>query len=100
MPELCVTLLCPPAIEENLLDLLLMSSATSVFTSTPTAAHGVDHGRLSPMEQVLGRAHAVQVQVIVPEADKAPLLDALREQFSKTGLRYWVTPILEAGEFE
>lgn len=98
MSEFCVTLLCPPAIEEELLDLLLMSSTCTVFTSAPTAAHGLAHENLSQMEQVLGRAQAVQVQVIVPGDDKAPLLEALRRQFSNTGLRYWVTPVLETGE--
>ena len=98
MSELCVTLLCPPVIEEKLLDLLLMSSTTAVFASTPTAAHGLAHEELNQMEQVLGRAQAVQVQVIIADVDKAPLLEALRRQFSNTGLRYWVTPVLEAGE--
>jgi hypothetical protein len=99
MSELCVTLLCPPPIEEKLLDLLLMSSATALFTSAPAAAHGLAHEELSQMEQVLGRAQAVQVQVIVPSTDKTRLFETLREQFSNTGLRYWVTPVLEAGEF-
>lgn len=98
MSELCVTLLCPPAIEEKLLDLLLMSSTSMLFISTPTAAHGLAHENLNQMEQVLGRAQSVQVQVIVADAGKAALLDALRRQFSRTGLRYWVTPVLEAGE--
>lgn len=98
MSEHCLTLLCPPAIEEKLLDLLLMSSITTVFTSAPTAAHGIAHEDLNQMEQVLGRAQAVQVQVIVSDADKATLLETLRQQFSKTGLRYWVTPVLESGD--
>ncbi len=99
MSEICVTLLCPPAIEEKLLDLLLMSSATMVFTSTSTAAHGLAHEHLNQMEQVLGRAQAVQVQVVVAAGHRAPMLDALRRQFANTGLRYWVTPVLDAGEF-
>lgn len=98
MSEHCLTLLCPPAIEEKLLDLLLMSSITTVFTSVPTAAHGIAHEDLNQMEQVLGRSQAVQVQVIVSDADKAMLLETLRQQFSKTGLRYWVTPVLESGD--
>ena len=57
MSELCLTLLCPPAIEEKLLDLLLMSpNIATVFTSTPTAAHGLAHENLDQTEQVLGRA--------------------------------------------
>ena len=98
MSELCMTLLCPPEVEEKLLDLLLMSSNVAVFTSTATAAHGLAHEHLDQMEQVLGRAHATQVQVIIGGADKTLLIDALRLQFSGTGLRYWVTPVLEAGE--
>ena len=41
MSELCLTLLCPPAIEEKLLDLLLLSPNATVFTSAPIAAHGL-----------------------------------------------------------
>jgi hypothetical protein len=50
------------------------------------------------MEQVLGRGQAVYVQAIVASADKALLFEALHQQLSNTGLRYWVTPVLEAGQ--
>ena len=98
MSELCLTLLCPPAIEEKLLDFLLMSSDTTVFTSTPTAAHGLAHKYLDKEEQVLGRARATEVQVVFAAADKVALLDALHQQFSGAGLRYWVTMVVEAGD--
>ena len=98
MSELCLTLLCPPAVEEKLLDLLLMSPNAAVFTSAPTAAHGLAFGRLNQTEQVLGRAFATQVQVIIPTADKAALLCSIQEQFAGAGLRYWTTTVVEAGE--
>ena len=98
MSELCLTLLCPPAVEEKLLDLLLMSPNAAVFTSAPTAAHGLAFGRLNQAEQVLGRAFATQVQVIIPTADKAALLGDIQEQFAGAGLRYWTTTVVEAGE--
>ena len=98
MPELCLTLLCPPAIEEKLLDLLLMSPNVTVFTSTATAAHGLPAGTLSQSEQVLGRAHAIQVQVVFAAADKTVLLDQIRRQFAGAGVRYWLTEVVEAGE--
>ena len=98
MSELCLTLLCPPAIEEKLLDLLLVSPMATVFTSTATAAHGLPVGNLSQTEQVLGRAHATQVQVILAAADKTTLLENIRRQFAGTGLRFWVTTVVEAGE--
>ncbi len=98
MSELCLTLLCPPAVEEKLLDLLLMFPGRTVFTSTATAAHGLAHEYLDQTEQVLGRAHATEIQVIFAAADKAALLEALRREFAGAGLRYWVTTVVEAGE--
>lgn len=98
MPELCLTLLCPPAIEEKLLDLLLMLPNTTVFTSTPTAAHGLVVWNLSQSEQVAGRARAIEIKVLLAEADKTVLLDAIRRQFAGSGLRYWVTTVVETGE--
>ena len=98
MSELCLTLLCSPALEEKLLDLLLLSSEAAVFTSTPTAEHGSAFGRLSPTEQVLGRALATQIQVLLAAKDKESILEAIREQFAGAGLRFWVTPVIEAGE--
>ena len=98
MSELCLTLICPPAVEEKLLDLLLLSPNVTVFTSTATAAHGMAHDNLDQTEQVLGRARATGIQVIVAASDKAALLEAIRQQFSGAGLRYWVTTVAEAGE--
>lgn len=98
MSELCLTLVCPPAVEEKLLDLLLMSLDVTFFTSTATAAHGMAHDNLDQTEQVLGRARATGIQVIFAAANKAALLDAIRQQFAGTGLRYWLTVVAEAGE--
>ena len=98
MSELCLTLLCPPAVEEKLLDLLLLSTTPTVFTSTATAAHGLAHEYLDQTEQVLGRARATKVQVIFAAAEKTALLDAIRQEFAGAGLRYWVTTVVETGE--
>lgn len=99
MTKLCLTLLCPPTLEEKLLDTLLLSPQAAVFTSTPTAAHGSAAGQLSPAEQVLGRAVATQVQVLLVAADKEALLNTIQQQFAGTGMRYWLAPILEQGAF-
>ncbi len=97
MSELCLTLVCPPAVEEKLLDLLLLSPHVSFFTSTATAAHGMAHDNLDQTEQVLGRARATEIQVILDAANQAALLDAVRRQFAGAGLRYWLTAVAEAG---
>lgn len=98
MSELCLTLICPPAVEEKLLDLLLLSPEVTFFTSTATAAHGTAHDDLDQTEQVLGRARATGIQVILDATDQAALLAAIRQQFAGAGLRYWLTPVAEAGE--
>ena len=98
MADLCLTLLCPPAVEEKLLDTLLMLSRALVFTSTPIAAHGLAMRDLSQAEQVMGRAEATEVQVIFPAEDKDQLLGQLRSQLAGAGLRYWLTPVIEAGD--
>lgn len=98
MSELCLTLLCPTTLEEKLLDALLMTPEISVFTSTPTAAHGLATGRLSAAEQVLGRALVTQVQALLMLNDREDVLSSIREQFAGTGLRYWITPVIETGE--
>ncbi len=97
MSELCLTLLCPPALEEKLLDLLLMSPEATVFTSAPVAAHGLAFGRLSASEQVLGRAQATQIQVLLDQTKKDAVLAAVQTQFAGAGLRYWLTPVSEEG---
>lgn len=99
MSELCLTLLCPPALKEKLLDMLLMSPEVALFTSTPTAAHGSAVGHLSPAEQVLGRAIATQVQVLFAAKDQEALLNTIQQQFAGTGMCYWLVPILEQGAF-
>lgn len=98
MSELCLTLLCPPAIEERVLDLLLMSPDAMFFTSTPTAAHGMASSGLSQTEQVMGRAQAVQIQLVFGAAAKAALFERLRQEFTGAGLRYWLTTVVETGE--
>jgi hypothetical protein len=100
MPDLCLTLLCPPALEERVLDALLMMSEVAVFASSAAAAHGLSHARLSATEQVLGLAVMTQVQVLLSDAQRPKILADLKQQFAGTGLHYWMTPIIEAGEFE
>lgn len=98
--KLCLTLLCPPTVEEKLLDLLLEAAGQAVFTSTPIFSHGLAPNSLNPAEQVMGRSASVQLQIIVEDADIEPLLQRLREAFRGTGLRYWASPLLLEGEIE
>lgn len=99
MAEFCLTLICPPAVEEKLLDMLLAAVGSEVFTSTPTHSHGTAPGRLTAEEQVMGRSRAIQVQVLLSGAELESLRALLKSEFAGTGLRYWVTAVAFEGEF-
>ncbi len=98
MAEFCLTLICPPIIEEKLLDTLLATAGNEVFTSTPTFGHGTAPGRWSATEQVMGRSRAVQVQILLTAAELERLLARLKTNFPGAGLRYWVSPLSAEGE--
>lgn len=98
MPDLCLTLLCPPAQEERVLDMLLMTPEITVFTSSRAAAHGLHPSRLSAGEQVLGLAVMTQVQALLSGPGQDAVLAELKRKLAGSGLRYWLTPLIESGE--
>ncbi len=102
MSLVCLSLLGSPALEEKLLDQLLRSPHDLTFTSQTCASHGGHnqdgHGGLDASEQVLGRARAMLVQVLVPETLARQLLQDLEALFGRSGLRYWLTPVIEEGQ--
>ena len=100
MADICLTLICPPEVEEHILDLLLLEPGIAVFTSTSTSAHGVALGARSQMEQVLGRASALQIQALISETDKLRIIAAISGRFAGAGIRYWVSQIAESGEVQ
>lgn len=98
MADYCMTLICPCAVEEKLLDALLATVGADVFTSTPTHSHGTAPGRLSATEQVMGRSRSVQVQVLLSPQELQGLRELLLREFAGTGLRYWATAVALEGE--
>ena len=95
----CLTLICPPTVEEKLLDLLLANAGSEVFLSTPTHSHGIGQERLSATEQVMGRSRAMQVNVLLTTDELGKLRALLQRDFAGTGMRYWATPLAFDGEF-
>lgn len=99
MADYCLSLICPPTVEEKLLDVLLANAGSEVFTSTPTYSHGTAQGRLTATEQVMGRSRAVQVNVLLTEEELSRLRELLQREFAGTGVRYWAAPLAFEGEF-
>lgn len=97
MSECCLTLVAPSELEEKLLDLLLVQAGDAPFTSALVDSHGTGPGPLTALEQVLGRRRACQVQVLLARDRCQVLLDRLGDEFTGTGLRYWVTPLQQEG---
>lgn len=98
MADMSLTLLCPPTLEERLLDMLLMLPQVAVFTSASTAAHGLSPHRLNATEQVLGRAQVTQIQLLLDSHDKEQVLQTIQREMAGSGIRYWITPISQEGE--
>ncbi|MBI4696757.1 MAG: DUF3240 family protein [Gammaproteobacteria bacterium] len=98
MADICLMLICPPPVAEGLLDLLLMHPKAKFFMSAAIAAHDLEHEHLDQLEQVMGRADATLVQIVLTAADKDALLDDVRRGFPRACLRYWIVPVVESGE--
>ena len=97
--EYLVTLNVPPALEEIIVDCLLMLECEKGFSSLPVFAHHHENNGLSLAEQVTGRQKRLQFQMHVNTPDLEKLLTQLRDDFTGAGIQYWVTPILSQGVF-
>ena len=86
--------------EEKLFDVLLDAVPDKPFTSTASSTHGIPHGRLSNLEQVMGRSASVQVQILLNEPDLDALIPRLHDEFRGSGLRYWASPLILDGEIQ
>jgi len=95
--EYLVTLNVPPALEEELVDSLLMLESEHGFSSFPVNAHHHENKGLSLAEQVTGRQKKIRFQMYVDEQDLAEFLAQLRQEFSGSGIQYWVLPVIENG---
>lgn len=95
--EYLVTLNVPLSLEEAVVDCLLMQESEHGFSSLPVNSHDHKNEGLSLAEQVTGRQRKIRFQMYVPEDGLAALLAQLRAEFSGSGIRYWVLPVVENG---
>ena len=97
-PDVCLTLVIPPSLEDALVDFLLaQNEVVGHFTSRPVDAHGGDIRYGSTAEQVRGRARRLRIQALMASADVHQLLDDLRDQLPGADIYYWTAPVLQAG---
>lgn len=97
--EYLVTLNVPPALEGMMVDQLLMMEFEQGFCGFPVYAHHHENKGLSLAEQVTGRQKRIRFQMYVNGTNLALLLTILRDNFSGSGVQYWVLPVLDSGVF-
>ncbi|MGZ8190917.1 MAG: DUF3240 family protein [Methylococcaceae bacterium] len=95
--EYLVTLNVPPSLEETLVDCLLLLETEHGFSSFPVYAHHHENKGLSLAEQVTGRQKRVRFQLYVPAQELPALLAQLRQDFSGSGIQFWVMPVIDKG---
>ncbi|TAK64185.1 DUF3240 family protein [Methylobacter sp.] len=95
--EYLVTLEVPPSLEEAAVDCLLTLESEHGFSSFPVNSHDHRNEGLSLAEQVSGRQKKIRFQMYVPEHSLAALLAQLKAEFSGSGIKYWVLPVVENG---
>lgn len=98
MSDYSLSILCPPTVEERLLDALLVIDDIDVFTAAPTYVHGIQRQRATAMEQVTGRRRATLVHVLLSEVGLERVRESLRRDFVGSGLRYWTAPVIDVEE--
>ena len=95
--EYLVTLNVPLSLEEAVIDCLLTLESEHGFSSFPVSSHDHRNEGLSLAEQVTGRQKKIRFQMYVPEQGLSQLLAQLKTEFSGSGIRYWVLPVVENG---
>ena len=96
MNRCILTLIALPAMEDELIDWLLSKQSISGFTSQSAHGHGSNHA-MSLAEQVAGRRKQIAflIELDQPLADN--VIRELKNDFSGTGLHYWLSPLLKSG---
>jgi hypothetical protein len=95
--EYLVTINIPPSLEESIVDTLLMLEEELGFSSFTVNAHHHENKGLSLAEQVTGRQKRVRIQMYVDEDDLQALVEQLKQDFSGSGIQYWVLPVVASG---
>jgi hypothetical protein len=87
-----------PELEDVVVDCLLMIEHLPGFSSYLLNVHDLKHNGMSLAEQVSGRQKKVRFQVQTERAGVAVIVNRLKSEFSGSGLKYSVLPIIESGE--
>ena len=100
MSDVILSLATVPALEEALVDWLLSLDAGPRFTTISIDGHGMDLEGLTIAEQVTGRKRMRLFQVEASLEQAGVIVARLRRDFAGAQIRFWMTPVLEAGSLD
>jgi hypothetical protein len=84
-----------PALEEEMVDYLLVQESVGGFTSYHVYGHGQNRG-LSVAEQVTGRQRRQQYEILIDVAEVSGVLDGLADSVGP-GIVYWQQAVSGVG---
>lgn len=100
LPVCLFNLVVSPQVENAVTDWLLARDEVTGFTSYPISGHGSSPHAMSLREQVAGKRRQVLFQFYLPVDDAHVLLEALKRDFSGSGMHFWLLPVLDSGHVD
>ncbi|MDA8093625.1 MAG: DUF3240 family protein [Betaproteobacteria bacterium] len=98
--DTCLTIVCPKALEEALVDHLLEHpELVPGFTSQAVEGHGQGVPLHGTGEEVRGRSRRVQIQVVMAGEAAMALIRHLKDRLPNPEVAYWLSPVAQFGRF-
>jgi hypothetical protein len=98
--DVCLNLILPNALKDQVLDLLLKHPEwVGPFTTHRVEGHGDPDSIASPAEQVRGRAERVRIEILMDSTHVEALQAQLRADLPCRESIWWLTPVLASGSF-
>jgi hypothetical protein len=97
--QVAVSINVPPALEDDLIDWLLVRDSGSGFTAYAAYGHGSAHEHLTVAEQVRGRQRRSIFRVVLASAEFECFLADLESRFGGADVYYFAVPVLRSSHF-
>lgn len=91
-----LSLVCPPALEDDIVDGLLEEAGGLGFTSLAAFGHGT-RGAMTISEQVRGKQRRTLFEIVGEGDELDALVATLRRRLPNAEIHYWIVPVRETG---
>ena len=96
----CLKLILPGAVKDQVLDRLLEHPEwVGPFSTHDVYGHGAPHHIASAAEQVRGRAHRVQIEILMEQEHAMQLIGLLHAELGNAEIAWWLSPVIASGDF-